>query len=244
MILFRGYSQDPRHEHRQRETRERLEELKPLLDRRGWTIIDRPLGTALGEDGLSDYERSIVELWGEEDLVILEHDLVPTLDMMIALEPDTHLICAQAYNLYLDGDKLSTIDLAYHMMQQMDDENRKKAEDHGICVQAYYLWHAAYKPDIHAKNRYIPAIAHRVVEEEPNKHRWAIEGEEWADYYGLGLTRFSKEFMKNHPPDWECGGWQDLDTRISKWTHSLGIKAHIHYPICKHNHIGNDPIIR
>lgn len=240
MILFHGYSQDARHEHRQRETRGRLEELQPLLEDRGWTIIDQPLGTALGEDGLSDYERSMIELWGQDDLVVLEHDLVPTLEMLTSMESPSHAICAQAYNLYLDGDSLAAVYQLVSMYERLDETNRKIVDDHGVCVQAYYLWHAAYKPDIHAKNRYIPAIAHRVVEEEPNKHRWAIEGEEWADYYGLGLTRFSREFMLQHPPAWSSGGWQDLDSRISKWTFGLGIKAHIHYPICKHNHVGED----
>ena len=243
MILFHGYGTAEKTQHRQRETWQALEKIEPELRKRGWIILHQPLGKTLGADGLSDYERSILELWGTDDLVVLEHDLVPTLDMLIGLEPDEHDICAQAYNLYLDGDQLAAVDQAYTMMQQLDERGKEIAEAHGLCAQAYYLWHAAYKPDIHAANRYLPTIAHRVVVEEPNKHRWAHEGEEWADYYGLGLTRFSKAFMRSVKPDWERGPWDNLDTRMSKYTHNLGIKAHIHGPNCVHNHVGGDPVL-
>lgn len=244
MILFVGYGRDSKYAHRQVETHQLIRHIQPILSKRGWTVIERYLGSEIGKDGLSDYERSILELWGEDDLVILEHDLVPTLDMLIGLEPDNHSICAQAYNLYLDGDMLATLDKLYELVDRLDPDGIKTVQEHGICVQAYYLYHAAYKPDIHAENRYIPAIAHRVVLEEPNKHRWVNEGEEWADYYGLGLTRFSKAFMQAYKPEWEKGPWDNLDTRISNWTHKLGIKAHVHYPICTHNHIGPDPEVR
>lgn len=238
MLLLHVYASNPKYKERTRETWEALESIESSLLFRGWTIRHEACSAEIGEDGLSDYERLVLALWGLDDLVVLEHDIVPTLDMLIRLEPNPYPVCAQAYPLFLDGDMLQNVDKVYSMMQQLSEKDRKKIEEIGIITQAYYLWHAAYKPDIHAKNRYIPTLAHRIVEEEPNKHRWILDGEQWADYYGLGLTRFSKEFQQAVPPNWERGPWDNLDSRMSKYTHSLGIRAHVHYPVAKHNHVG------
>jgi hypothetical protein len=79
---------------------------------------------------------------------------------------------------------------------------------------------------------------HRVVVE--NRALDRIIGEEWTDLYGFGVVRFKLDFIRKHlVPDIGHQSKTEgpsLDSRFSTWTHSLGIKAHVHYPTSKHNH--------
>ena len=77
-------------------------------------------------------------------------------------------------------------------------------------------------------------VAHRV--ETAEGWRWLRPGEDWADYVGFGLTKFTPDVPPDQT-DWGAGSWQDLDSRVSDWTRDRGIRWHIHWPLAAHYHV-------
>ena len=47
-----------------------------------------------------DYEKAVKQVWGLDDLLIWEHDIIPTLTMLEDLAACPWPVCAQAYKLY------------------------------------------------------------------------------------------------------------------------------------------------
>ena len=67
--------------------------------------------------------------------------------------------------------------------------------------------------------------------------RWATAFDTFCDLWGLGLTKLSKTArMCMRPTHWQPGQWFNLDGRISHAYYLKGLRAHIHYPPCQHDH--------
>lgn len=232
MILYYPYA-EPLYDHpRLADSRKFLDTLRAAHP--DWTIIEQ----ACGKD--TRYEDGFKALWGQDDLIVLEQDLVPTLAVVEALVPAHHGLCAQAYPLHHDTANGPAIDAAYARMQlsaAMQPENPTAQAMYGLCAQAYHLWHQAYRPNPRDPRQYFSTIAHR--HKAPigtHKQRWIDEGEPWADLAGLGLLRITQNFARVHAPDWRVGPWDNLDTRFSEWAMALNIPFHIHWPPIPHHH--------
>ena len=97
---------------------------------------------------------------------------------------------------------------------------------------------------------------YRITAISPTPHRHADFSEVrypdiWADWAGLGLTRFRRDWMHQHPPAWPVGTWdgqyvpglpydrrcpRGIDWRITGWIRQHGARIHIHYPAVRHHH--------
>jgi len=109
MILFLPYSPDPSYLPRRKETIEWLQSHVEELTSRGWRIVECPC------EGDDDYENGFRSLWGEDDLIILEHDVVPTLDALLALADCGRDLCAQAYQFYFRSNDAPGEMLGFNM---------------------------------------------------------------------------------------------------------------------------------
>ncbi|MEM3485294.1 MAG: hypothetical protein QXI12_06700 [Candidatus Methanomethyliaceae archaeon] len=105
---------------------------------------------------------------------------------------------------------------------------------HGICVQQYVIKDANDKR----------VFAHRVRELSLMSNdsgytleRWADDSDQWVELWGFGLTKISYEARTLVPWDrWEPGVWHNLDSRVSEAFYWAGFRAHVHKPVCRHDH--------
>ena len=157
----------------------------------GYKVI-RPV-TPNNKDIPSEYEKAVLSSWGKDDLLVIEHDIVPTLQAILQIEYCKYPICANDY--------------PFHRID------------------------ASQKP-------YTRSSCRVVIYDNKVGHEHRIDStDDWADFVGLGFTRFRKKFMKKNKPGWKDGTWIDLDTRISHWTHEIvNMQWHIHRPPLMHNH--------
>lgn len=215
MTVLHPYSTKPETFSRQAETWAALSRI-----RKHWQVVDRPCTRE------TDYENALRELWGRDDILIIEHDVVPTTEAVSGLEECRQPLCAQAY-------RLGTCNMANEMFRQVLPELRSLI-DSGVKLPA--PWDKIIRLQAHlADTGAETAIAHR--KEVGDIWEWVKEGDEWADFAGFGMTKISLEFQKEHPPGWRPGTWQDLDSRFSNWVKELGYRWHIHWPEVKHNHL-------
>lgn len=231
MILIHVYSPDSLFEDRQRQTVEALQHLEPKLIKRGWKIYHIEAGNDKGTE--STYERILKKYWGQDDLIVLEQDIVPTFPMLVSLEKCQEPLCAQAYRLRhtVKGSAKKLLEKIREASLHLSSEEKKKLENHPLFQT---IKPAIERPDEWKRLLVGPFMAHRHVD---TKGFVALEtGERWADLAGLGLARFTRKFQQQVSPNWEPGPWYDLDTRISLYTYKLGYRWHIHYPYAKHNH--------
>lgn len=231
MILYHPYAEALTDHPRLEATWQFLRNHEAILARRGWQILHQPCG----QD--TRYEDGLKTLWGQDDLVILEHDLVPSLDIMMAMEPAHHPLCAQAYSLYHDGRHGPALDAVYALAQDIPRDTPEAQQVYDLCAQAYALWHQAYRPDPTQPRRYFATWAHRQVEpSDPRQHHWIADGDAWADLAGFGLLRITRSFQEGYAPGWRDGPWNNLDTRFSEWVSQLGVPFHVHCPAIPHHH--------
>lgn len=234
MILYHSYAESLTDHPRLAATWQFLRDHDDTLRQRGWQFVHQPCGPD------TRYEDGLKALWGQDDLVILEQDLVPTLDVLISLEPAHHPLCAQSYPLYHEPHDIElwkqAMDAADRIRQTHPEDPHADTAYH-LCAQAYHLWHSAYRPDPTQPRRMFATLAHRRIDPaDPDKHRWIADGEEWADLAGFGLLRITKAFQQTYAPGWRPGPWNNLDTRFSEWVHLLGVPFHVHYPTIPHHH--------
>lgn len=232
MILYHPYAETLTDHPRLAATWHFLQDHEAALVARGWNILHQPCG----QD--TRYEDALKALWTQDDLVILEHDLVPSLGDLLALEPAHHPLCAQAYNLYADATRWQSIGDAMPLAAEALRErptDRLTQEAYALCAQAYSLWHQSYRPDPRSPRRYFASCAHRHVRAD-GSHRWITPQDAWSDLAGFGLLRITQAFQEAHPPEWRMGPWNNLDTRFSEWVHGLGVPFHIHWPLIPHHH--------
>jgi hypothetical protein len=78
------------------------------LTKAGVTVVEWPCED--NTPGASDYERKFRQLWGKDDLIVVEHDVVPTMEGLVRLAECPHDLCARVYRFYLashdEPDKL------------------------------------------------------------------------------------------------------------------------------------------
>ncbi len=227
MLLLHVYSPEGRDSERQAPTWRALSECEPELLRRGWRIRHVPTAND------SSYETVLRTVWGLDDLVLVEHDMVPTLDMLLHLEACPEAACAQAYRLHFASETVQAIDWLKGKVPQMDEESMAVLRGLNIDLDALTARYAHRRPDMHG--RCWEPFCHRVRLEDGGT-RWGTIDDRWADYAGFGLSRFSAAFQREHPAGWEPGKWGDLDGRVCVWMSSFGARWHIHAPECKHNH--------
>ena len=96
-----------------------------------------------------------------------------------------------------------------------------------ICVQAYQKHFPERDEIMHRKS----------INPVPDKaYAWLQEGEEWADRWGLGVAKITKEAQDlvdfSKIPDY----WMNIDNHLSKAYEAIGIRAHVHWPVSAHNH--------
>jgi len=213
MIIYHPYSTTP-------ETLSRQVETWTALSSVSSQVVHKPCLTE------NDYEQGLLELWGKDNIYIVEHDIVPMLEMIADLEHCPHPLCAQAY-------RLSAYNMVDDTFRQVLPELRKLVAS-GVDIPAPWgkiIRLQIYLADTGAES----VIAHRKVANDI--WEWVSEGDKWADFAGFGLAKISLGFQKKHSPGWQTGTWWDLDSRFSSWTKELGYRWHIHWPEAKHNHL-------
>lgn len=182
------------------------------------------------------YEDAVRAAWGGDDLCIWEHDVVPTPAMLIDLAACPEPVCAQAYPLWWSP---ALVQRMLGILERFLPDCPPDRSGYPRMLAAYRrtrdLQRAACGAMPEPGTQRVPVIAHRVVE-AAGRERWVRPEEPWADYAGLGLTRFRAGWMRAHPPTWEPGTWRDLDSRMSAWWHAGGQRVHVHWPAAAHHH--------
>lgn len=234
MILLHVYCPDPKLKDRQAATWDFFRRHEEELKHRGWDIRHVATPNDGGEGVSGTYERAILDLWGKDDLLILEQDLVPTVEIIERLAACEHPLCAQAAMLHFATPNVPSASTPDHLMSLLPQDVQATIREAGGEDMLWAQYTAAKE---RAKTLVGPheAIAHRVVLDYPAT-RWLNEGEEWADLFGLPLTKFSLKLQKEHPPNWPRGSWHMMDHRISEYLWRRGMRCHIHYPIIPHLH--------
>lgn len=177
----------------------------------------------------TDYEDGFRHWWHQGlPFLVWEHDIVPTYAMIAELAQCPEPWCAQAYALTIDCRKLAVVQRLWGAMVAagLDQAPQFAMMRQGIEHLSTALVHL---PGLLAYQ----VLAHRV--QEATDWRWITYGEPWADWVGFGLTKFTPQAAPT--PQWEPGDWHDLDSRVATWTHRLGIRWHIHYPLAAHYHV-------
>lgn len=194
--------------------------LAALVDA-GMTVVDLPCG----DD--RRYEEGLKHFWGSDDLLIVEHDIVPSLAMVRDLTTCPSVVCAQDYPLYYRRAD-------WRLLEQMGDvaAAAPPTEAARRARARLAVFHTRGHDDP-VRSGWGWTSAHRVL--DPDGPRWLAPGELFADYIGLGLTKIGQG-LQRHRPDWESGPWWDLDSRWSRWLARHHILAHIHYPTAAHHH--------
>jgi len=120
--------------------------------------------------------------------------------------------------------------LEHDLVPELEHLVRLELCPHPICMQAYQLHEATVGSTV-------PVYAFRVLRDDGTL-RWGFEGEEFADYFSLGCTRFRMLAMSRlaswSAPDAES--WQYLDHWLARASRVAGVRAHIHWPAIQHNH--------
>jgi len=97
MILFHPFSPNPAHLERRIETMDWLVNNTVKILDLGWEMITHPC------EKTSDYEDKFRELWGKDDLIIWEHDIVPTMEAVVGLAECKYDLCANDYPFWRLG---------------------------------------------------------------------------------------------------------------------------------------------
>ena len=185
----------------------------------GWDVLLRPCPTETA------YEAGLRRWWGRRDLIVLEHDLDPTLRMLEDLAVCPEPVCAQAYTLRYPPEAHAQFIAMEGLLAQCSAERRTAVELHPAW-QAARAWHL--------NTLGTAEFAHRVG--MPGNWRWLRSGEACADLVGLGCTKFTRAAQQAVGTTWAAGTWRDLDSRISAAMQQAGIRAHIHWPAADHHH--------
>lgn len=181
------------------------------------------------------YETALMTRWGTDDWCVWEHDMVPTLGMLADLEACPEPVCAQAYPLWWNVALADTFDrVSQDWLPTCDRQHPRYAAVAHQVLTMQQLNRSARRLHPQATTNRVPVCAHRVMEKETQ--RWCHPNEPWADAAGLGLTRFRRDWMADHPPSWTPGSWKDLDSRLSTWWQTWGQRVHVHWPLADHHH--------
>jgi len=223
MILLPPYAPDPTTAARQRATWDALADGARWLRRHCWTVVHWPCRTE------TDYETGLRRLWGQDDLCLVEHDIVPSPAHWAALAACPHPICAVAYSLAIPTDRTDLMRWAVAVVDQLDPAHRAVAHAHAP-IQTARQWLEAL--DAGQSDTW----AHRVrLPADPDAWRWLRTGERWADYWSLGLTRIRRTVQRT-VTRWPPGTWRNLDDRLSHACRAAGFRAHVHWPPVPHHH--------
>jgi hypothetical protein len=113
------------------------------------------------------------------------------------------------------------IDFQMHHIQELIDCKKD------ICAWAYLVYPKT-------TNLNYPVYAHRTFKN--NIFRWIDQNEEFADFYGLGLTKFNFD-SQLIIGDLKAGvPFYYLDHHLSSLSHAKNLEAHIHWPEIGHDH--------
>lgn len=222
-ILAHAYSPRTRNDDRQRPTwLFLLEHTKEIADL-GWDVRHIPTGsevatvgrevlfgmrTPRADDG--SYDELVKMLWLEgRPFATLEQDVVPTLGHLRELAACPEEWCAVDYPLWNRS--------GHAKVRQALIGDREVF----VCLSHQ----AGYESFRHVERGRLW------------NWRWGVTGDQWADYAGLGLTRFRASLLRRLRPAWKEGSWVDLDSRISRWLHGEGVRVHLHYPAAEHHHL-------
>lgn len=229
-ILVHPYSRDPTYALRQRDTWDMLASVEPELRERGWSTVHLACGT----DNV--YEETLRGLWSvPRDIIILEHDMVPTMHMLHALAECREPLCAQAYRLHFLSDVKVALQWVADKRSAMDAESLALLERFPLDG----MLNQERERDRDRNGRCWEPFCHRsFLSAESKATRWGRLDDEWADLVGFGLTKIGWDWRRQHPAGWRRGRWGDLDGRVCTWVRrqSPRTRWHVHGPECKHNH--------
>jgi hypothetical protein len=172
------------------------------------------------------YERAVRHWWGRTDLLLTEHDVVPTVQALADLLTCPEPVCAVAYPLYADPVTLPVLQAALAAAATSPAVQQPAVAQRLADVASYV---AGMTPTGWA---WSPRC------DEPAGHwRFCRDREPWADAAGLGLTRWRRAAQQASPPTlWGAGTWRDLDTRLHRAWHAGGGRVHVHWPAVAHHH--------
>lgn len=217
MILYHPYAESLEKHPRLADTWMAFELFTPFFKQAGWRIIHHACQTD------TSYERMVRSLWGVDDLIIWEQDLVPTAAILDGLARPHAPVCAQHYRLHRSPAEQAAMETADRLLTQVTPATPDEALMIEVVLAQCARWR--HTPD---------PLAHRVLDGMTD--RWVTPDDHWADYAGFGLIRFTRAFQRAHRPGWRSGTWQDLDTRVSEWLIGLDIPVHLHGPEIPHHH--------
>ena len=135
-------------------------------------------------DDVYDYSRGVAAVWGRgETLVVVEHDMECSDDLIAELVDCPEPLCSHAYELF---------------------------------------WPSTHKP--------VPHYAHRTGPQPPAGGEWVSEGDEWADFTGIGFCKIAPEARVRPLVE---SSWQHVDMAVNK---AVEGRFHLHWPPITHDH--------
>ena len=100
-----------------------------------------------------------------------------------------------------------------------------------VCSAKYYLYPKStllQKPEIASRTQYIDGRGFKA-------YKWSREEDEYADFMGFGLCKFSAAIIPYIKDYKRTGEWINLDSRVSDELFKHNIKIHLH-GLVRHNH--------
>ena len=231
MVILHGYA--AKRSEAQAETDEFFRRHESDLVGMGFTVLHVPLAGNTGR--VSAYEQTVRLLWGRDAIIFVEHDIVPTVEMLIDLATCPAPICTQFHRLHLPANFVEDAEWIEARIPAMDERCRDLLIEHSRFPLDLALAKAT-RPHAVLRNgvRCFEPPAHRQVVLWPLT-TWGDAEDRWADMFALGLTKISLQAQRD-VTDFGPGEWHNLDSRIAGALWHAGYHAHMHHPEVRHNH--------
>lgn len=164
------------------------------------------------------YDRAVRMYWGQDDLLIWERDMLPTLDSVLAL--------------YTCPEESCSIDYTLVRCYAMDVRSASGAE---LTVPS---WHGARGSHLLVCVRHLQRMSMMKSELDPFNPSAGVAWNpgDWTHCTNppLGLTRFRLELQQRLPAEWPPTRWLLLDAMIGNGLARSGVRTHIHGPWAEH----------
>jgi hypothetical protein len=211
VIVVRPWAASPDYARRQVRARDAWESYRGWFHGLKWTTVEFPTppGLSPAADKARDrYWRYLKTLWWLNEVIVLwEHDIVP--------------------NSFAQIRELAECPLPWCMV---DSPLPSRPRDSYVWLNSER--HGPVFVDLGAE----PGdCSFRVLDPTRKRGwRWGRLEETWADFSPTGLVKYDPTRLG--PPEWDEGPEPGIDDRMSRYFQLQGIRCHVHWPRCEHDH--------
>lgn len=182
------------------------------IERKGWSVLHLLCDDDQDRE-MSRYEEGLKAVWGKDDLLIIEQDIVPSMPGISRMAACKQPLCTNDYGF--QGETLCSPAMVHY--------------------KGHPVWTCLAHP--HGPSTVLSMHRRWIDKDAGTSMQLRIGKERWADLAGLGYTRISQRAARDAGTGWIAGGWGTLDSRISDYLSQLHYRWHVHQPPAKHNHV-------